>query len=292
MNLLAGTLYDPAVAVNKVTTAAIALTALDTTNLRLVFSVPPSGRVLVRLGAVLHGATTFPSILLGVLEGSTVRGRAAPAQELGNTAVATALVRVDVEFLVTGLTPGTSTTYDAAYAVETLIAATGLKYGGPNNATANDAFGGFRFEIWDPSPIYTPASGVPPTTTVHQKLDIIDDFLDTELAAVLAAVDTEVAAIKAKTDNLPVAPAATGDAMTLTGGERTAVATALMDLAAAVEGFTPRQILRLFAATLVGKADGLAGVTVHYRDVADTKNRITATVDASGNRTAVTLDAT
>jgi hypothetical protein len=33
-------------------------------------------------------------------------------------------------------------------------------------------------------------------------LSTVDDFLDTEMAAVLAAVDTEVAAIKAKTDNM------------------------------------------------------------------------------------------
>jgi hypothetical protein len=34
-------------------------------------------------------------------------------------------------------------------------------------------------------------------------LATVDDFLDTEVAAILAAVDTEIAAIKAKTDNLP-----------------------------------------------------------------------------------------
>ena len=43
----------------------------------------------------------------------------------------------------------------------------------------------------------------------------VDDFVDTEVAAILAAVDTEVAAIKAKTDNLPASPAAVGSAMTL-----------------------------------------------------------------------------
>ena len=45
-------------------------------------------------------------------------------------------------------------------------------------------------------------------TTVHaqeieDKVDAVDNFVDTEVAAILAAVDTEVAAIKAKTDNLP-----------------------------------------------------------------------------------------
>lgn len=62
-------------------------------------------------------------------------------------------------------------------------------------------------------------------------VDTVDDFLDTEIAAIKAKtdnlpaspaneatlttiagyLDTEIAAIKAKTDNLPAAPAATGD---------------------------------------------------------------------------------
>jgi hypothetical protein len=149
MALLAGTLYDPAVSVSKATTAALAMTAIDTTNLRLTFTAPANGAVLVRLVGTLHGATTFPQILLGVLDGSTVRGRVAPQAVLGGTAVATTMVNVEALFVVTGLTPSTSYTWDAAYGVETLVASTGLKYGGPNNSTANDAFGGFVFEVWN-----------------------------------------------------------------------------------------------------------------------------------------------
>ena len=38
-------------------------------------------------------------------------------------------------------------------------------------------------------------------------LDAVDNFMDTEVAAILAAVDTEVAAIKAKTETYqPVLP--------------------------------------------------------------------------------------
>lgn len=55
---------------------------------------------------------------------------------------------------------------------------------------------------------------------------------------------------------------------------------------------TLRQALRGFIAALIGKADGLGTTTVHYRDIADTKNVITATVDADGNRSAITLDLT
>jgi hypothetical protein len=151
MGLLAAAAYDPAVAVSKATTAALAMTAMDTTNLRLAFTVPSSGRVLVRLQGTLHGAATYPQILLGALEGSTVRGRVAPAGLVNGNLAATTFLTVEVQYPVTGLTPGAGLTWDAAYGVETLVASTGLKYGGPNDATANNAFGAFVFEVWDPS---------------------------------------------------------------------------------------------------------------------------------------------
>lgn len=43
---------------------------------------------------------------------------------------------------------------------------------------------------------------------------------------------------------------------------------------------------------LLGKASGLGTTTAVYRDLADSKNRISATVDSDGNRTAVTRDLT
>lgn len=149
MTLLAGKLYDPSTAVSKATTAALALTAIDTTNLRLSFVVPANGNVWVRLQGTLHGATTFPQILLGVLQGSTVMGRVAPAGLPNGNLAATTFLTVEAGFPVTGLTSGANLTWDAAYGVETLVASTGLKYGGPNDATANNAWGGFIFEIWD-----------------------------------------------------------------------------------------------------------------------------------------------
>lgn len=70
-------------------------------------------------------------------------------------------------------------------------------------------------------------------------------------------------------------------------------ADALLDRSAGVEtGLTFRQWLRLAASTLFGKASGLETTTAVFRDFGDTKDRITATVDANGNRTAVTRDAT
>lgn len=70
-------------------------------------------------------------------------------------------------------------------------------------------------------------------------------------------------------------------------------ADALLDRSAGVEtGLTPRQWLRLAASALFGKASGLGTTTAVYRDFGDTKDRLTATVDENGNRTAVTRDAT
>jgi hypothetical protein len=59
-----------------------------------------------------------------------------------------------------------------------------------------------------------------------------------------------------------------------------------------VEGtFTMRQLLRLMASALFGKASGGGTATITFRDLGDSKNRITATVTANGDRTTVVLDA-
>jgi hypothetical protein len=83
------------------------------------------------------------------------------------------------------------------------------------------------------------------------------------------------------------------NAVTLTSSERNSVADALLDRANAIEtGWTLRMVCRVMAAALGGKLSGAATTTVTVRDVTDAKARITATVDASGNRSAVTLDGT
>lgn len=85
-----------------------------------------------------------------------------------------------------------------------------------------------------------------------------------DIATVATYVDTEVAAIKAKTDLIP----------------------------GTQDGKTFAQTMLLMASALLGKASGMATTTAVFRAVDDSKDRITATVDANGNRSAVTLDAT
>lgn len=81
------------------------------------------------------------------------------------------------------------------------------------------------------------------------------------------------------------------DAAAIKADAANELADALLDRATAIEGLTPRQLLRLMASVLLGKASGLDGETAVYRDLADTKARVTATVDEFGNRTAVVRDA-
>lgn len=57
-------------------------------------------------------------------------------------------------------------------------------------------------------------------------------------------------------------------------------------------GYTAKQSMRLMLSALAGKLSGAATTTVVIRSATDAKDRITATVDSSGNRTAVTHDTT
>lgn len=56
-------------------------------------------------------------------------------------------------------------------------------------------------------------------------------------------------------------------------------------------GYSAEEMMRVMAAAMAGEVSGAGTSTITIRDIADTKARITATVDGSGNRTAVTLDA-
>lgn len=59
-----------------------------------------------------------------------------------------------------------------------------------------------------------------------------------------------------------------------------------------IEGtLTPRQTMRLCLSALAGKSDGIGSDTVHTRDIADSKDRITASVDTFGNRIGIVVDA-
>lgn len=56
-------------------------------------------------------------------------------------------------------------------------------------------------------------------------------------------------------------------------------------------GFTAAEILRILAGVVAGKSSGQPTAPV-FRDLGDTKDRVSGTVDAQGNRTGVTIDET
>ena len=130
-------------------------------------------------------------------------------------------------------------------------------------------------------------------------LATVAGYLDTEIAAILAdtnelqtdwtnggRLDLLVDAIKAKTDALPASPAAVSDIPTAG-----AIADAVHD--EVVEGtVTLRQSIRLHNSALGGKVTGLDTFNPVFRDLADSKDVIDATVDSYGNRSAVTRDLT
>lgn len=178
MSLLASAAYDPAVAVSKALSARLAMTALDTANLRVTFTAPANGIVMVRLKGQTAAVTTSPRIHLGVLDGATLRGRATPEGGFSTNSATTSL-GVDTKYLVTGLTPGNSYTWDAAYGVDVLVASAVLRYGGPNDAAGADAFGAFVFEVWSTENLlagtfYDPLVSVTKSTTALLAMTAFD----------------------------------------------------------------------------------------------------------------------
>ena len=66
------------------------------------------------------------------------------------------------------------------------------------------------------------------------------------------------------------------------------IADAILD-EVVVGSYTMRQLLKVMAAAMAGKATGGGTTSVTFRGVDDTSDVIVATVDANGNRSAVTL---
>ncbi len=92
------------------------------------------------------------------------------------------------------------------------------------------------------------------------------------------------------TDGVVVASLATDSitAAALKADAGAEIADAILD-EAVVGSYTMRQLLKVMAAALAGKATGGGTTTVTFRGVDDASNVIVATVDANGNRSAVTL---
>lgn len=110
------------------------------------------------------------------------------------------------------------------------------------------------------------------------------------VASVTAGVtlaDGAITAAKIATDAID-ADALAADAVTeIQSGLPAAVWTYVVEGA-----LTAVQAYRIMLSVLTGKSTGGGTTSVAFRDMADSKNRVDATVDADGNRTAVSRDGT
>jgi len=107
-----------------------------------------------------------------------------------------------------------------------------------------------------------------------------DSDIDAQLATIAGYIDTEIAAIKAITDLLTLANIADAVLDEVVDTNNPAAANSL------------REVINVMSAILAGKSSGGGTNTLTFRNLGDTKNRQTETVDADGNRTAVTPDGT
>jgi len=116
--------------------------------------------------------------------------------------------------------------------------------------------------------------------TINAEVDTAISDASLATAANLATVDTVVDAILVDTGTtLPASIAALND-----------ITAADVLAAGDIDGFTLEEAQKIGLAALGGKLSGAATSTNTIRAADDSKARITATVDADGNRTAVTLD--
>ena len=112
--------------------------------------------------------------------------------------------------------------------------------------------------------------------TAQTAIDIIDDFLDTEIAA-----------IKAKTDLLPASPAGVGDAMTLTSAYEFAKGTVAMVEAYAANGVAPTPVQAIFALHQMLMAFAIASTSLTVKKLNGSTTAFIATLDSATAPTAI-----
>jgi uncharacterized protein YodC (DUF2158 family) len=147
--------------------------------------------------------------------------------------------------------------------------------------TVSDVATGVR---WQDRAGAAPASGDWYTSTNGAALEVlVTSVADTLEPLTFDGFGYVLAHVQSTATNAITAASLASDA----GAEIAAAVLAAGD----ADGFTLEQVLKLCLAALAGKLSGAGTTTVTIRAADDSKDRITATVDGDGNRTAVTLDA-
>jgi hypothetical protein len=172
------------------------LDATDTGTLgSMIVFVKVAGALAVRVECVVLAANVYDSLIGGgdILDVSTT--------QFNGSAVTASSGRPEVNTTHAAGTAWGSGAITAASIASDAITAAKIADGAIDaGAFAADAITAAKLAADVTTELQSGLATSAALTTVSGKIDVIDDFLDTEIAA-----------IKAKTDNLPAAPAATGD---------------------------------------------------------------------------------
>ena len=127
------------------------------------------------------------------------------------------------------------------------------------------------------------------TDSIESRLPaaLVGGRMDSSVGAMAVDVITAAALAADAVAEIQAGLAVPGDSMALTPAAIDAILDEVVD-----GGYTVRQLLRGYASALMAKLSGADINLPVFRDVGDTKDRISAVTDAAGNRTAVTLDLT
>ncbi len=280
-NITAGTITTVSGNVNGSVGSVTGLTASDVGNIKTKTDFLPSATAGAAGGVFIAGTnaatvvtTSFTTTFTGNLTGN-----------VGGTINGLTAVAIKDFFDTDSTTPYASA---VAGSVVKEIADNAAGSGGPSAATIAAA-------VWD-----LDATGHQTTGTFGQAIGDPGADTDTIWAMVNALPANAADAVWDEPYSGHSAPASFGEMTQLmyvsvnSIPDGNANADALLDRADAIEaGLTPRQAMRLSAAADGGKLSGGATTTNTIRNaVADDKDRIIATVDSDGNRTAITYDLT
>jgi hypothetical protein len=230
--------------------------------------------------------------ILGTNLDAAVSTRATPAQV--NAEVDTALADVNLDHLV-GTATGIPAIPSGTYLDQIMDDGTAVYDRTTDSLQAIRDRGDAAWDTADVSGLATAANLATLQTTAN---DILADT-GTDLPATLATIDNLVDDLETRLtatragylDNLSggaVALQSSVDSLESGVTLTNAGIDAIFDRTDGVEtGYTLRQALRLIAAAVAGELSGAATTTITIRNLSDTTTRITATVDADGNRSAV-----
>ena len=156
-----------------------------------------------------------------------------------------------------------------------------------------------QFEVTDPGGTFHTEG--PRIVVNNALLDVLEDWVND------GRLDLLLDAVKERTDNLPDDPADDSDIdaqLSAIAGyidtEITAIQAAIaalnnISVADIISGIADgsydlQKMMRIIFAVIAGKSAGGATALISFRDSGDTKDRVQATVDTDGNRTAKVLD--